>query len=325
LNIAITGASGHVGANLIRKLAPEGHKIKVLYYQDDRAFKGFDVDPVRGDLLDPVSVNKLVEGAEIVYHLAAQISISGDKDGTVFRINTEGTHNVCEASIRHGIRRMVHFSSIHAFNAKPFSGILDESRQMVDETAFRYDYSKAVGENIVMDYIGKGLDAVALNPTCVIGPFDFKPSLIGQVMIRLYNRQLPALVRGGYDFVDVRDVAQAAINAALKGKKGEKYLISGSWMEISDLARMVETITGSKAPGFTCPNWLAKAGLPFLNLYAKASQSQPLYTKESLDVLINAHRNISNQKARTELGFDPRPLEDTLKDIFEWYKENKYI
>jgi dihydroflavonol-4-reductase len=325
LNIAITGASGHVGANLIRLLASEGHHIKVLFYQDDRAFKGFNVTPIKGDLLDASTVNELIKDAELVYHLAAQISISGDKDGTVFRINTEGTRNVCEACMIHGVRRMVHFSSIHSFNAKPFEGILDESRQMVDESAFRYDYSKAVGQNIVMDYVAKGLDAVILNPTCVIGPYDFKPSLIGQVMIRLYNRQLPSLVKGGYDFVDVRDVAQAAILAAGKGRKGEKYLISSTWKDISELAKMVEQITGKKAPALTCPNWVAKAGLPFLNLYAKASSSQPLYTRESLDVLVNAHRNVSNQKARNELGFNPRPLEETLRDIFQWYKENKYI
>ena len=325
MKIAITGASGHVGANLVRELLPEGHQIKVLFYNDDRAFTGLDVIRIKGDLLNPDSVNELIRDNEIVMHLAAQISISGDRDGKVFRINTEGTRNVCEACLLAGVKRLVHFSSIHAFNAKPFDGILDESRQMVDEKAFRYDFSKATGQHIVMEYVHRGLDTVILNPTAVIGPFDFKPSLLGQVMIKLYNRQLPALVRGGYDFVDVRDVAHAAIQAINKGRSGEKYILSGTWKNIDEIARMTERITGKKAPAFTVPNWLAMAGLPFLNAFASVNRSQPLYTRESLDVLINAHRNISNEKAKKELDFNPRPLERTLKDIFYWFRTNNYI
>jgi dihydroflavonol-4-reductase len=325
LKISISGASGHIGANMIRELLKEGHSLKVLYYHDDRAFAGLNIERVKGDLLDRSTIDELVRDSEIVMHLAAQISISGDKDGHVFRINTEGPRNVCEACLTHGVKRMVHFSSIHAFSAKPFEGILDENRKMVDDSAYRYDFSKATGENIVMDYVKKGLDAVVLNPTSVIGPLDYKPSLMGQVMLRLYNRQLPALVKGGFDFVDVRDVAKAAINAISKGRKGEKYLLSGTWKNISELAVMVEKVTGMKAPAYICPNWLAKLGLPFLNAWAKVSSSQPLYTKESLHVLINAHRNISNQKAKDDLGFNPRPLEDTITDIFTWFKENGYI
>jgi dihydroflavonol-4-reductase len=325
LEIAITGASGHVGANLIRELIPAGHHIKVLFFNDDRSFAGLPVTPIKGDLLDPSAVDELIKGTELVFHLAAQISITGDKDGKVFMINTEGTRNVCESCMKNNVRRLVHFSSIHAFNAKPFEGILDENRKMVDDTAFRYDYSKLVGQNIVMEYVKKGLDAVILNPTCVIGPMDYKPSLMGQVFTKLYNRQLPALVKGGYDFVDVRDVAHAAILASEKGRKGQWYLISNTWKHISELAKMVEDITGKKPPRFTTPNWLAIAALPFLNLYARIKKTPPIYTKESLDVLKNAHRNVSNQKAREELGFNPRPLEETIRDIYKWFNANHSI
>lgn len=325
MKIAITGGSGHVGANLIRELVNKGHNIKSMYYNDDRAFYGLDVTPVKGNLLDPVSVNELIKGSEVVFHLAAQISITGDKDGQVFKINTEGTRNVCQACVDNNVGRLVHFSSIHAYNAKPFEAVLDESRKMVDETAFRYDFSKCVGENIVMDFASKGLDAVVLNPTSIIGPWDYKPSLMGQVFIKLYNRSLPALVKGGYDFVDVRDVAHAAILALEKGRKGEKYIISGTWKHISELAFLVEETTGKKSPRYTAPNWLAMTGLPFLNLYASLGHKQPLYTRESLDVLKNAHKNIDNKKARNELGFEPRPLRETIKDIYTWFKEHQYI
>jgi dihydroflavonol-4-reductase len=325
LKISLTGASGHVGANLIGELISAGHEIKVLTYRDERALEGFKLEKIKGDLLDAASIDELVKGSEIVIHLAAQISITGDPDGRVFRINTEGVRNVCQACLKHKVRRLIHFSSIHAFDARPFDGILDENRKRVGEKAFRYDYSKACGEDVVRSFVKEGLDAVILNPTSVIGPLDFKPSLMGQVFVKLHDRTLPALVKGGYDFVDVRDVAHAAILAIEKGRTGENYLISGSWKTIRELAELVHQITGSKPPAFTTPQWLAIMGLPFIRLAAAISGKHALYTCESLDVLANAHRNISNEKAKRELGFQPRPLEETIRDLYTWFSENKYL
>ncbi len=325
LKISLTGASGHVGANLISELIASGHELKVLTYRDERALQGFKLEKIKGDLLDAASVDELVRGSEIVIHLAAHISITGDPDGRVFRINTEGTRHVCQACVQHKVRRLIHFSSIHAFNARPFEGVLDENRARVGEKAFRYDYSKACGEDIVRTFVKEGLDAVILNPTSVIGPKDFKPSLMGQVFVKLHDLTLPALVKGGYDFVDVRDVAHAAVLAIEKGRTGENYLISGTWKTIRELADLVSQITGTKPPAFTSPKWLALIGLPFIQLAAAISGKHALYTLESLNVLANAHRNISNEKARRELGFQPRPLEETISDIYAWFSEHNYL
>lgn len=324
MKIAITGASGHVGANLTRLLIKQGHDLKVLYYKDNTAFSNLAVESIKGDILDTNSINKLIAGSEYVIHLAAFISITGDKNGKVFNINTQGTQNICEACIKYNIKRLIHFSSIHSFKAEPFDAILDETRESVGRKALAYDISKAKAESIVKEYVKKGLNAVILNPTSIIGPYDFKPSLMGSVLLKLFKGQLPALVSGGYDFVDVRDVAMAALLAIEKGRNGENYLLSGTWKKISELAAIAENISGVSAPRFTCPHWLAIISLPFLNLHARAKSSQPLYTKESLDVLRKAHRNISSQKATTELGFQSRPLEETIKDTLDWFTQNKY-
>ncbi len=325
MKISVTGAGGHVGSSLVRELIQLGHEVNVLYYQDNRAFANLKVNAVRGNLFDTASLTELIRGSEVVIHLAAQISITGDRDGSVFKINTEGTRNVCQCCVNEKVRRLIHFSSIHAYNAKPFEGVLDETRQMVDSSALRYDYSKAVGQKIVMDFVKQGLDAVILNPSSVVGPGDYKPSLMGQVFLKLYNRDLPALVKGGYDFVDVRDVAHAAVLAIDKGKTGESYLIAGTWKTIEELAQMVEKETGKKSPKITSPFWLAHIGVPFLGLWAKLLNKHPLYTHESLEVLKNAHRNVSHEKAANHLGFNPRPLEDTIHDIYTWYREQSII
>lgn len=323
--IAVTGASGHIGANLIRELLSLHHEVRVLYYRDNRSFSELPVKTVKGSLFERPALQELIKGSEVVIHLAAQISISGDRDGSVFRINTEGTRNVCEVCVENHVRRLIHFSSIHAFDACPFNEILDETRCNVNNTAFSYDCSKVEGERIVKDYVAKGLDAVILNPTSVIGPLDYKPSLMGQVFLQLYKRELPALVHGGYDFVDARDVAHAAVLAIDKGKCGEKYLVSGTWKTIKELAEMVFQVTGKKPPRLTAPFWLAHIGVPFMWLYGKIAHKRPLYTRESLIILKNAHRNICHQKATEHLGYTPRPIENTLRDIYTWFRENHYI
>lgn len=325
MKIAVTGASGHVGTSLIPALLTAGHEVSVLYYRDDRSFHDLPVQRVKGSVLDTAALSQLIKGAEIVIHLAAEISIGSDGNERVYTTNTEGPRNVCRLCLEHKVRRLIHFSSIHAFSALPFEGVLDESRTLVDQRAHTYDYSKASGEQIVRSFIAQGLDAVILNPTSVIGPGDYKPSLMGTVFLQLYKRQLPALVHGGYDFVDVRDVARAAIQAIDKGRCGEKYLIGGTWMSIVDLAKLVHEVSGVKPPRFTAPFWLAQLGVPFLGIWAKVNHKRPIYTSTSLDILKNAHRNICHAKAERELGFNARPLPETVRDLYSWFREQRYI
>lgn len=312
-----------MGTSLIPALLKAGHEVSVLYYRDDRSFRDLPVHRVKGSVLDTSALSQLIAGAEIVIHLAAEISIGGGRD--VFITNTEGPRNVCQLCLEHKVRRLIHFSSIHAFSAMPFEGVLDENRTRVDKTAHTYDFSKASGENIVREFIARGLDAVILNPTSVIGPGDYKPSLMGTVFLQLYQQQLPALVHGGYDFVDVRDVAQAAIRAIDKGRCGENYLIGGTWLSIVELAALAHHVCGIRAPRFIAPFWLARIGVPFLWIWAKLRHKRPIYTSISLDILKNAHRNISHKKAEQELGYQARPMEETVRDLYTWFREHQYI
>jgi dihydroflavonol-4-reductase len=325
MKIAVTGASGHIGANLIRLLIEKGHEVVVLYFHDDVSFKSLNLRTVKGSILDKEALKKLIYGSEIVYHLAAAISINGDRSGNVQKVNIEGTRNVVDICFDKNVGRLIHFSSIHAFQQYPLNEQLDETRGLIGNIGHSYDMSKSAGEKIVFDAVGKGLDALVLSPTSVVGPYDFKPSLMGQLLIKLYNKKLPALVSGGYDWVDVRDIAFAAYNAIEKGVKGEKYLLSGSWDTVKNLAMLTEKVTGVKAPKLICPNWLAKAGIPILNMADRIKGDTPLYTKESLDILVTGNRNICCDKAKQNLDVNPRPFIETLIDTYKWFKENNYI
>jgi dihydroflavonol-4-reductase len=323
--IAITGANGHVGVNLCKALAESGHEVRVLVHKNTKGLEKLDVKIFRGDLLDKASLIPFLDGAEIVFHLAAKISITGDPHGSVRAVNTEGTRFITELSKELGIKRFIHFSSIHAFRQEPHDQILDETRPLVGDEAFAYDRSKADGERIVMNAAKNGLDAFVLSPTAIVGPMDYEPSLMGKALLQLYHHQIPALVPGGYNWVDVRDIVQAAIQSIGKGRKGEKYLLSGHWHSLPEVAGLIEKHTGKKVIRTVMPFWLAWIGLPFITLYSRISGRTPLYTRESLEIIINGSKRISHEKASHELDFSPRSLDETVQDVMKWFGTNGYL
>ena len=325
MKIAVTGANGHVGVNLCKALIEQGHQVKALTHRHSQGLKFIPVTIVKGDLLEKSSLIPLLSDVDVVFHLAAKISITGDPDGMVARINTEGTMNMLSAAIECKVKRFIHFSSIHAFQQHPQNQALDETRPLVMNEGFAYDRSKAAGERAVMAAVKGGLDAVVLSPTAIIGPADPEPSLIGNALIDIYNNKIPSLVPGGYDWVDVRDIVDAAITAMEKGRTGEKYLLSGQWRSLQEFSGLIQHHTGKKTVHTVLPMWIARVGLPFITLYSKISGTKPLYTSESLTIIAEGNRMISNSKAKKELGFNPRPLTETIGDSLSWLKENNYI
>lgn len=219
--VVVTGASGHVGANLVRRLLDQRRKVRVVVHSDVRALEGLGVERVSADVLDPASLLRAFAGAGVVYHLAARISIRRSDRRLVQAVNATGTRNVVRACRECGAGRLVHFSSIHALRAEPAGEPVDESRPLaLGRNCLPYDRSKAMAEEAVLEGIQEGLDAVIVNPTAVIGPNDFKPSHMGEVIWKLMHGRLPVLVRGGFNWVDVRDVVEGACAAAEKGAAG---------------------------------------------------------------------------------------------------------
>ena len=179
--------------------------------------------------------------------------------------------------------------------------------------------SKAAGEKAVREVIEQGLDCVIVHPTGVIGPFDGQPSRMGQVFLDLYHRRLPALVAGGFDWVDVRDVVAGAMAAEDKGRSGENYLLSGNYRTVTEIAELAESITGRKKPRLTTPMWLARVGAPFQHALDNLRGRTPLFTSESREAL-RANKVIRHAKAREELGYTPRPIEDSVRDTYAWFE-----
>jgi dihydroflavonol-4-reductase len=318
--IVVTGAAGHAGANLVRALVTKGRPVRALVHLDRQALEGLDIEVVTGDVCDLDSLLKAFEGAEVVYHLAARIAISNEPWSQLEAVNISGTRNVVEACLSCGVRRLVHFSSIHTMIDTAGDIPVDESNPLVESRRYSpYDRSKAAAEREVRQGIERGLDAIIISPTAIIGPHDYKPSHFGEALLRLANGRLPALVSGGFDWVDVRDVVQGAMRAEKKASVGAKYILSGHWLSLRQVAKMTEQITGVKAPSSVCPMWLAQIGAPFITAFDLLARRRPLYTSISLQAL-RGHRHISRWKASRELDYHPRPFRETLIDTLKWFE-----
>jgi dihydroflavonol-4-reductase len=317
----ITGASGHVGNNLVRSLLAEGWQVRLLVHRNASSFENLEVQKVQGDVCHADSLNAAFEGAEIVYHLAARVSIEASGWERLHAINTIGTRNVIDACVKNRVRRLVHFSSIDAIEQKPVDIPVDEKSPPAHGRKHPpYDRSKAAGEAEVQAAVEKGLDAVIVNPTAIIGPYDFQPSHQGQMLLSMARGKLPSLVNGGFDWVDVRDVVFGAMQAGKSAPRGSKYILGGHWASLAEIARMVEEATGISSPGFICPLWLASAGAPLVTAFEHLRGRRPLYTRASV-IAINSNHYISHEKAERELDYHPRPLEQTIHDTLAWFAE----
>ncbi len=324
--ILVTGATGLVGGNLVRALLEAGKPVRALVHTDRRALDGVDVEIARGDVRDPEGIARAMKGAEVVYHLAGEISLEMNTWPKVEAINVLGTRNVVEACLRCGVRRLVHFSSIHAITQAPFDSPVDEDRPLVNATQAvpPYDRSKASGEREVQAGIARGLDAVILNPTAILGPNDFRPSYLGEALVLLARGKIPALVCGGFDWVDVRDVVRGAMLAERMATRGKRYLLAGHWLSVREIAELVAQVTGRRPPLFTVPMQLAEMSAVPMGWLARLRGSHPIYTRVTLHAL-RSNRRISRDRAEQDLGYTSRPMAETVRDTIGWFAAHGYI
>ncbi|MEO6987461.1 MAG: NAD-dependent epimerase/dehydratase family protein, partial [Aquihabitans sp.] len=207
MRVAVTGASGFLGNNLALALLEQGHQVVAADRARSVALDDLDVDFVEIDVLDPGSLPEAFDGADVVFHLAAIVSITGDPEGFVERVNVQGPRNAARAALEAGVQRFVHCSSVHAFDLRTCGPSLDENGPRTTKPHSPiYDRTKFAGEQQIQAVIADGLDAVIVNPTGVFGVRDYGGSRIFETIHQLRTGQIPVTVAGGFDFVDVADV-----------------------------------------------------------------------------------------------------------------------
>lgn len=324
--VLITGATGHIGNTLIRALleANPAAKIRalVLPHTDDHHIQDLPIEIVYGNILDTDSLDLAMQDVEIVFHLAAMIAIRTGQEELIKQVNIQGAENVGRAALKAGVRRMVHVGSIHIFERIP-TGVIDENIPLVTQAtaAGTYDSTKAEAVRRMQRLVAEGLDVVIACPTGVLGPNDYLGSEIGQVIRDYMDKSTHFILEGGYDWVDVRDVAQGLILAAEKGATGEIYLLSGTYINMRDFVNHVSTVLNKPMRVFNTPYPMVLLTAHIMSLISRLFNTTPQLTPYALRTLRD-NANISHQKATDALGYMPRPITETFQDAIAWYAKH---
>ena len=324
--ILVTGATGHIGNVLVRKLLERGEKVRVLILPGESRvpLAGLNIEAMEGDVLDTSSLFKAFRGVRGVFHLAGIISIMPGENPFVRKVNVEGTRNVMRVAKEAHVKKIVYTSSIHAIQ-RVEGGVIDESLPYDSNNPYgEYDRSKAEATLEVQQAAQAGLEAVIVCPTGVIGPYDFRGSMMGSVIYDAAFAKPTLYVDGAYNFVDVRDVVNGMITAFDKGKRGESYILSGQKISVRYLLETVREITGKHFFQMKVPFDLAEFAARFTPWYYRTSKAIPRFTPYSLKVL-QSNCNISHAKATRELDYQPRTIYETIADTVRWFFENHHL
>lgn len=311
--VVVTGASGYVGVNLVSHLQQAGWRVRTV---GRRPLAGVDHTIV--DVREAGELRPVFEGAAVVYHLAAKITLA-TVDPEAWDVNVRGPAAVAAAALEAGVPRLVHCSSVHAFDLARSHPLLDErSPRASNPDRPLYDRSKAAGEAEVRRIIEAGLDATIVNPTGIIGPVDRGPSRINAVIDQAARGHLPVVVRGGFDWVDVRDVVLGLVAAAERGRTGENYLLPGHQATVLHLARLAAALNGHLGPVVAVPGNLARWVAPLAERIGRHFHSE-VFTPGSVGTLLDDPM-VDGSKAAAELGHHPRPLEDSVRDTVRFFE-----
>ena len=324
----VTGATGFIGANLVRELVRDEFYVRALVRPgtDTLAIRGVDVETVTGDLLDEDSLARAMEGCDVLFHVAALYRLWSRDKKAFDRVNVQGTRNVLEAAAKAKVERVVYTSTAAVFGHWNGGAYPDETSTLgIDDLVDGYHLTKYLAEIEAQKYVSKGLDLVIVNPTAPLGPFDVKPTPTGKILLDFMEGRIPAYMDTGLNVVHVKDVARGHIQALEKGKTGETYILGNLNISLKKLFHILAAIVGRSAPTICMPYWLAlgaarlenwfSAGLlnrePRIPLAGVRMARQPMYFDPS--------------KAVQELGMPQTPIEEALKEAVDWFRQRSQL
>ena len=358
--VAITGASGFVGRVVVPLLVGQGRRVRALMraggaLRSDGALLSGEVarsagagrfggaapsgtarmagvEIVTGDLLRRESLAELVLGADVVIHLAAAITVGDTFDAAAYHVNMEGTRLLLEAARAAGVRRFIQVSSVVVFEQAPYDQVLNEDRSLALGSVYDYERSKLTAHTMALSFNAPDFEVVVLAPTAVVGPYDWRPSRIGEMVMNLYRGRIPAIFAGGIDFVDVRDIAAALVASVDRGTPGQVYLLSGGWHSLAELRDVVAAVAagkGGRAGGpvlpLVLPLWLVRGAVPLVKVFSAVTGRFRYFNYAAINKLVDSNRRVDPSKARAELGFTSRPFAETIGDTVEWFRQEGYL
>lgn len=314
----VTGATGFLGKHLVERLLDAGERLRLLCRGNSPWDNHTNVEIVRGDILDAAAVESAMQGCARVYHLAGIVSRDPKDAPLMFRVHVEGTRNVCESALRHGVERIVAVSSSGTIAVSKEPTVHDEQSGFKKDIVRRWPYytSKIAAEELAFEmHRTRGLPLVGVNPALILGPGDDRNSSTGD-LINLLRGQILTYPTGGMSFIDARDAAAATLTAMERGRIGERYMLGGPNITFKSLIRDVSKLAGLRPPLLTSPTWLSLACAPLLR------RMMPLVGREfNLDdetIELSGHFwYLDASKAIRELGLTTRDPMTTFRETID--------
>lgn len=325
----VTGSTGFIGAQICRALIGQGYKVRAFHRVNSplTLLNDLDVDHAIGDLTLPETIDRAMQGVEVVFHTAAQLGSRGDPK-RMASVTVNGTKHLLQAALDNGIKKVIHTSSVAALGVplEPGKGslsLMDEQHTWnYPPEWWQYGYTKYLAELEVQKYVSMGLDVVIINPSVVIGAGDIN-RVSGRVIIHVAKRHLPVATPGGLNAVHIEDVVRGHLAALKHGRRGERYIIGGENITHLDFIKKVAKITGVPAPLVSLPTGLVRALViptSIANKFIPLPMSGDTFHKAGYFFYYNT------EKSKSELGLEKtHSLSDAINDAYTWYKSQKML
>ncbi|MBU0994377.1 MAG: NAD-dependent epimerase/dehydratase family protein [Proteobacteria bacterium] len=325
----VTGAAGFIGSHVVKELLDDNVDVRAFLRPGEsrQNLDGLDVEIMEGDLLDKDAVGKAVNGMDTLFHLAAVYAIWMKNWQSIYEVNIQGSRNILWAALKAGVNRVVYTSSIAALGVAPGKQPGDEDTPFNQyDLGNHYVLTKYLSQQEALGFAANGLDLVVVNPAFPFGANDIAPTPTGQIIIDICNGINRYSFNGGFNVVDVRDVAKGHILAAKKGKTGEKYILGNMNLTMPDFMHLVNGAVG-RENRFTVkiPARLLQAGTYFLKGWSDhVSHKPPMSTPPEIKYA-SQYLYVDNAKARNELGLELTPIDESIDRAIEWFRKNRYI
>lgn len=324
--ILVTGGTGFLGSNIAAGLREAGFDVRVLRRQSSslRALEGVDVEFAIGDIRDIEAVRRAVRGCDTVFHTAALVSYWRRQREEMYEVNIGGTRTVVDACLQEGVEKLVHTSSIAAIGF-PGNGMpADESTPFNwDEYDIGYRISKHRAEQEIHRGVEKGLPAVIVNPSVILGERDINFNG-GQIVRDVYKKRIFYYTTGGTSIVYVGDVVRGHLSAARQGRTGERYILCGKNLSHHEIVSVTADVVGGLRPFARLPMWLVRTIASASETYANLTNTKPWIGKELING-INLHCRFSCEKAQRELGYSVTPFRVAVQNTFNWYRQHHLL
>ena len=323
----VTGATGFVGSHVARQLVSAGQSVRVLVRPNSNleALAGLHVEYFEGDLRDQESLERAMYGIRRVFHVAADYRLWTPRPEELYEINVEGTRKLLAAAQNARVERIVYTSTV-ATIAVPRNGALpnEDTQATLDEMIGHYKRSKFLAEQVAVEAVSAGLPVVIVNPTAPVGPWDWKPTPTGRIILDFLKGKMPAYVDTGLNVAPVEDIAAGHLLAAEKGRVGQRYILGGRNMTLKQILDALSAITGRPAPRVRLPHAVALAAGYADQLFSRLAGREPQIPVEG--VKMSRHRMfVESDKAERELGYKPTSVEAALERAVSWYQQHGYL